>query len=245
MSSVPTPKKDSNRHESTEGKELQKILDSYKVLLDNQASERNLLLEKVNEITLASENVVQMDTKMDSLVNLLLDIKEQIIAISTIKSEIKIPENSSNRLDDKKIESVVKEVEREGEFLLSEISELKGKIESNEIEIVEKDIFINELNDQLELLAFEKSQLISKVENLNSLTEQWGEEIDLLQKLAVSDPRYKAIDTLKKHGSLSEIQLAFSMGTSIGQVKRYAEDLIKLQLIRRDSSGRYVWIGRE
>lgn len=245
MSSIPTPKKDTSRHDSTESKELKKILDSYRVLLDNQASERNLLLEKVNEITLASENVLQMDTKMDSLVNLLLDIKQQIIAISTIKSEIKIPENDNNKLDDKKIESVVKEVEREGEFLLTEISELKDKIENNEIEIVEKDKFINELNDQLELLAFEKSQLISKVENLNSLTEQWGEEIDLLQKLAVSDPRYKAIDTLKKHGSLSEIQLAFSMGTSIDQVKRYAEDLIKLQLIRRDSSGRYVWIGRE
>ena len=243
MSSVPTPKKNSNRYESAESKDLKKILDNYKVLLDNQASERNLLLEKVNEITLASENVSQMDSKMDSLVNLLLDIKQQIIAISSIKSEIKVADN--DKLDDKKIESVVKEVEKEGELLINEISGLKDKIANNEKEILEKDKFINELNDQLELLAFEKSQLISKVENLNTLTEEWGEEIDLLQKLAVSDPRYKAIDTLKKHGSLSEIQLAFSMGTSIGQVKRYADDLIKLELIRRDTSGRYVWIGSD
>ncbi len=224
------------------GDDIKHILENYKKLLKNQSIERNLLLDKVNEITQASKNVSQMDHKMDNLVKLLLDIKQQIVAISSIKSEIKIPNNDS-LIDEKQLEDIAVKIEEEGIDLSEKIINLQNELNSKERMIIEKDNFITELNEQLELLAFEKSQLVSKLNNLNEVTAEWNEQINMLQKLAVSDPRYKAIDTLKKHGMLSEIQLAFSMGTSIGQVKRYADDLIKLNLIKRDNNGRYVWIG--
>ncbi|MCY3411325.1 MAG: hypothetical protein INQ03_06780 [Candidatus Heimdallarchaeota archaeon] len=226
---------------SKEEEELRKLLDSYKELLDSQAQERNLLLEKVNEMTRSSENMNQMENKMDNLVQLLLDIKQQINAISSIKSEISLPQ--AVMTDDNQVNEMARQLNEEAQEMLDTISTLQERVEQREKEIQEKDNFINELNEQLELLSFEKSQLVSKINSLHQQSEEWGEQVEMLQKLAVSDPRYKAIETLKKHGNLSEIQLAFSMGTSIGQVKRYADDLIKLKLITRDSSGRYVWIG--
>lgn len=226
--------------------DIHKILSNYRKLLENQAKERDLLLRKVDEISVASKNTSQIDSKMNNLVKLLMDIKQQVIAISSLKSEIEFNESlGGGLLDDKEIESVAIQVEEEEKDLSDKISILEEEIEFKETLIDKKDDYITELNEQLELLAFEKSQLISKLDELSKETSEWGEQIDLLQKLAVSDPRYKAIDTLKKHGTLSEIQLAFSMGTSIGQVKRYAEDLIKLELIKRDSTGKYIWIGDE
>ncbi|NHJ31609.1 MAG: hypothetical protein FK732_01985 [Asgard group archaeon] len=98
---------------------------------------------------------------------------------------------------------------------------------------------------KLESVSDEKERLIVQLESLNSTISSWQGQLGLLQKLAASDPRYKVIGALKKHGSLSDIQLAFTMGTSIAQIRKYIDDLRELELVKKDNSGRYMWIGQD
>lgn len=227
--------------------EIRKILNDYWELLDIQKKERENLVLKVDEISSRVNDEAELTNKMDHLVTLLLDIKQQISSLYTPSRGPPVaPDTPKSKImaTDKQIDELSREVERRAELLDSEIATIQNTLKEREDEIMQKDLYIEELNNEIQVLANEKQQLLSKLEELNSVTSSKAGQLDLLQKLAESDPRYKAIDTLKRHGSLSEIQLAFSMGTSITQVRKYMDDLIKLGLVKKNKGGRFVWIGK-
>ena len=226
--------------------EFMTILNEYRGLLDVQAGEREELLIKVDDLSKQSESANQMDSKMDHLLNLLLDIRQQIGSITDNNPELPTRFTSEMNVmaSDEQIKELSDEIEMKGEALDGQIDLLQNQLKDTRSEIIDKNLYIENLNNQIQILADEKVQLILKLEELTNIANSWNKNIDLLQKLAKSDPRYKTINTLKKHGRLSEIQLAFSMGTSISQVRKYAEDLTNLGLVQKDKLGRYVWVGK-
>ncbi|MFV2014232.1 MAG: hypothetical protein ACC656_02290 [Candidatus Heimdallarchaeota archaeon] len=242
-------------------KKLSEILGEYKELLELQSTERQELLRQVDNLTQKTGDLSQLDNKIEHLVNLLAEIREQISAIATsvppeintevkTKKQLEVPnvEQYINKpkliASEEEIDSLAKEIESEATDLDEDINALTNLLENKTDELREKDINIEELNIELDSVSDEKERLASQLESLNSVIGSWEGQLNLLQKLAASDPRYKVIAALKKHGSLSDIQLAFTMGTSIGQIRKYIDDLRELELVRRDNSGRYVWIGK-
>ncbi len=235
---------DTDEIKSDEDK-LSQLLENYQELLAAQAEERKRLLEKVNELAVKSEKVGLLDNKIESLTKLLLDIKEQINAISDKNSKTISPVKSSKVVaSDEDIDHLSSEIEAKGKEMDERIEILEQLLEQKLAEGKEKDMHIEQLNERVKQLSREKNELAKKLEELSAVTSTWSGQLDLLQKLAKSDPRYKAIETLKRHGTLSDIQLAFSMGASIIQVKKYVEDLINLGLVKKDKVGRYMWIGK-
>lgn len=242
-------------------KKLSEILGEYKGLLELQATERQELLRQVDNLTQKAGNIDNLDNKIEHLVNLLTELREQISALATavpteINTEIKekkqlvVPsvEKYINKpkfvASEEEIKSLSKEIETEATTLDEDINALTTLVDNKSEELREKDTHIEKLNVDLESITDEKIRLAAQLESLNSVIGSWQGQLSLLQKLAASDPRYKVIAALKKHGSLSDIQLAFTMGTSIGQIRKYIDYLRELELVRRDNSGRYVWIGK-
>lgn len=259
-------KKLTNKDETTNGNEekLTEIISEYKELLDSQAVERKDLLTQVDNLAERTKHIDQIDSKIEHLVDLLTDIKGQISALSAI-DDSGIQEDNSTKTDKKKIsvpsvepflsppevatskeevEDFSKEIEEKTIDLDEDIKTLSELLDAKTLEIKQKDTFIAEINLRYENISDEKERLIVQLESLNSTIESWHGQLSLLQKLASSDPRYKVIGALKKHGSLSDIQLAFTMGTSIAQIRKYIDDLRDLELVRKDSSGRYTWSGQ-
>ncbi|MHA2098428.1 MAG: hypothetical protein ACW99A_07060 [Candidatus Kariarchaeaceae archaeon] len=250
-----------NSNLALKNQKLSEILVEYKDLLELQASERQDLLKQVDNLTHKAGSIDNLDNKIENLVGLLSDIREQISALSTT-----VPPDIKTKVDDTKqfrvpgvdqyinkpkviateeeVEGLEKDIQQAAENLDDEINALTNLVENKSDELRERDLHIEKLNDQLEGVSDEKERLASQLESLNSVIGSWQGQLSLLQKLAASDPRYKVIAALKKHGSLSDIQLAFTMGTSIGQIRKYIDDLKELELVRRDNTGRYVWIGK-
>ncbi|MHA2091998.1 MAG: hypothetical protein ACW98K_14185 [Candidatus Kariarchaeaceae archaeon] len=246
-------------------KKLMQIIEEYKGLLENQSQERRNLLKQVDNLSQRTEQMDGIDTKIEHLVNLLADIRQQISALSSIKVEKEgtgedmIQEAKANNVpsvgpflktpkvtaSEEEVEAFSVELENKADSLEEDVEALTGLLDSKNTELQNKDVFIDELNLKLESVSDEKERLIYQLESLNSTINSWQGQLSLLQKLAASDPRYKVIGALKKHGSLSDIQLAFTMGTSIGQIRKYIEDLRELELVRKDNSGRYIWVGQD
>jgi DNA repair exonuclease SbcCD ATPase subunit len=246
-------------------KKLMQIIEEYKGLLENQSQERRNLLKQVDNLSQRTEQMDGIDTKIEHLVNLLADIRQQISALSSIKVEKEgtgedmIQEAKANNVpsvgpflktpkvtaSEEEVEAFSVELENKADSLEEDVEALTGLLDSKNTEVQKKDVFIEELNLKLESVSDEKERLIYQLESLNSTINSWQGQLSLLQKLAASDPRYKVIGALKKHGSLSDIQLAFTMGTSIGQIRKYIEDLRELELVRKDNSGRYIWVGQD
>lgn len=234
-----------------EEEDLDLVIDEYRELLEIQAEERDGLLSQVEELSSQTDGVNLLDNKLDHLISLLQDVRNQISALSTASSTLITNSVEKNfepphiLAKEEEIEILEKEINKRAEFLDNKIKELTETLDFKQSEVNQKDEYIEQLNIKLETLASEKEQLANRLESLNSISDQWKGQLDLFQKLARTDPRYKTIDTLKRHGTLSEIQLAFSMGITINQIRKYAEDLIKLNLVQRDQMGRYKWVGKE
>ncbi|MHA2171183.1 MAG: hypothetical protein ACXAB7_14910 [Candidatus Kariarchaeaceae archaeon] len=246
-------------------KKLLQIIEEYKGLLENQSQERQNLLKQVDNLSQRTEQMDGIDHKIEHLVNLLADIRQQISALSSIQVEKEGVEEDTNQeakannvpsvspflktpkvtASEEEVESFSVELENKADSLEEDVEALTGLLDSKNSELHNKDVFIDELNLKLESVSDEKERLIYQLESLNSTINSWQGQLSLLQKLAASDPRYKVIGALKKHGSLSDIQLAFTMGTSIGQIRKYIEDLRELELVRKDNSGRYIWVGQD
>ncbi|MHA2403251.1 MAG: hypothetical protein ACXADH_09705 [Candidatus Kariarchaeaceae archaeon] len=246
-------------------KKLMQIIEEYKGLLENQSQERRNLLKQVDNLSQRTEQMDGIDNKIEHLVNLLADIRQQISALSSIQVEKEgteedmIQEAKANNVpsvgpflktpkvtaSEEEVEAFSVELENKADSLEEDVEALTGLLDSKNTELQNKDVFIDELNLKLESVSDEKERLIYQLESLNSTINSWQGQLSLLQKLAASDPRYKVIGALKKHGSLSDIQLAFTMGTSIGQIRKYIEDLRELELVRKDNSGRYIWVGQD
>jgi chromosome segregation ATPase len=228
---------------------IQTIIDDYQNLIEIQNQERKELLEKIDQLTHRTNEIENIDSRMQQFSALLMDIRQQIAALSKTKS-LPVPKTSSTPktnvlASQEEIDRLSKEVELKSTDLDQEISELMSMLDQKREEVNHKDVLISELNEKLDLLSEEKGRLAEELENLNSVIDSWKNQLDLLQKLAASDPRYRVIAALKKHGSLSDIQLAFTMGTSINQLRKYIEDLVELELVARNNAGRYVWIGKD
>ncbi|OLS27363.1 MAG: Chromosome partition protein Smc [Candidatus Heimdallarchaeota archaeon LC_2] len=242
-------------------KKLTSILHEYKGLLELQATERKDLLKQVDTLTQKTANFDNLDNKIENLVALLGGIREQISALSSTVPIVLDTEIKDNKLQvpgvekyinkptvvasEEEVEELAKQIETEADNLEDEVVTLTQLIENKTEELRERDVFIEEMNEKLEGVSDEKERLASQLDSLNSVIGSWQGQLNLLQKLAASDPRYKVIAALKKHGSLSDIQLAFTMGTSIGQIRKYIDDLRELELVRKDNSGRYIWIGNK
>lgn len=251
---------DPNDPESSD-KKLLAILGEYKDLLEFQAEERNQLLNQVETLTEKTDDINHIDNKLESLVSLLADIKNQISALSnavpskivpdelskvasTIPSVEKYIPKSAVLASEDDINSLSDDILTEADNLENDVVSLQGLIDTKVEELKEKDLFIEGQNQKLQGVTDEKERLALQLESMNSVIGSWQGQLNLLQKLAASDPRYKVIGSLKKHGSLSDIQLAFTMGTSISQIRKYIEDLKELELVRKDSTGRYIWVGQ-
>ena len=68
--------------------DFMRILNEYRDLLEIQAVEREELLTKVDDLSKQSDNASQIDSKMDHLLNLLLDIRQQIGSITDNNPEL-------------------------------------------------------------------------------------------------------------------------------------------------------------
>lgn len=215
----------------TEIDKIYQILSDYRGLLEKQSEEREKLLQEVEKLSKEAANVQSLDQKVENLTSLLLEMKNQL---GTLKQS-EIPQ----KID----ESVLKDRKNKKKDLDNEIKVLTELLKTKKEEVMEKDREISSLNEKMELLQNEKSQLVSKIEKLNEIIDSWKSQLDLLEKLALTDPRYKIIGTLKKHGGLTEIQLAFTLGSSIMQVKKFVAELKELGMISVDNMGRLVWKG--
>lgn len=248
-----------NLNDGSEGK-LLIILSEYKELLEYQADERKQLLNQVETLSDKTGEIDHIDKKLESLVNLLADIKNQISALSTTVPSKIVGETQTNSTkvpsvqpfinkpavlaSENEITDLSEDIINEADDLDNDVDSLNTLISSKQEEIQEKDVFIEQLNTKLQGITDEKERLALQLESMNSVIGSWQGQLNLLQKLAASDPRYKVIGALKKHGSLSDIQLAFTMGTSISQIRKYIEDLKELELVRKDATGRYEWVGQ-
>ena len=243
---------DKQQNQSTDiDEDLNSILEEYETLSNAQQTERQELLQRIDELTQRTQSLDNLDGKLEQFTSLLLDIRAQIAGITSSEGgsrRIHSPPSdpaSSVVASDKEIMELSTEVERKSKDLNDEIDSLSHLLDKKKKEIKEKDLNIEELNDRLELLTDEKGRLASELEQINSTLDSWRNQLELLQKLAASDPRYRVIESLKKHGTLSDIQLAFTMGTSINQLRKYIDDLIDLKLVKKAPNGRFVWTGRE
>ncbi len=209
------------------------ILSDYKRLLEKQSAERERLLQEVERLSNEAVSVHSLDRKVENLTSLLLEMKSQLSSFSqnTLSQETSkdIPLKSKKR--------------KRGKDLDDEVQVLSELLKTKKEEVLEKDREIAALNEKMEMLQNEKLQLITKIEQLNGIIDSWKSQLDLLEKLALTDPRYKIIGTLKKHGGLTEIQLAFTLGSSIMQVKKFVAELRELGLIQTDKAGRLIWSG--
>lgn len=239
---------------------INQILGEYKELLEIQSQERQELLEQFDQLSNRTNEFDNLDDKIEHLITLLADIRKQISALSDVghvelsnrikkEGDIRVPgvKDLITRphvlATEEQINNLSKEIEKEALNFDEEIQALTHLVDNKTEEIKDRDRVIDELNMKLESVSDEKERLTTQLENLNSVIGSWQGQLSLLQKLAASDPRYRVIGALKKHGSLSDIQLAFTMGTSISQIRKYIDDLRELELVAKDNAGRYQWIG--
>ncbi|MHA2503976.1 MAG: hypothetical protein ACXAE3_14040 [Candidatus Kariarchaeaceae archaeon] len=227
---------------------LLSLLDEYQDLAVEQQEERKALLDKIEELTKRTEKIDNMDLKLQQFLGILLEIKTQISGEPEAKDLVPRPKILSSPeilASEQQIEELEQEVESQHEKIDDEIDSLVLLLDKKKEQLQQKDQTIEELNDKLDMLTDEKGRLSAELENLNEVIDSWKNQLDLLQKLAASDPRYRVIEALKKHGTLSDIQLAFTMGTSINQLRKYIEDLIELKLVKKAPNGRFVWTGKD
>ncbi|MCH8908214.1 MAG: hypothetical protein IH840_14085, partial [Candidatus Heimdallarchaeota archaeon] len=200
---------DPNDPESSD-KKLLAILGEYKDLLEFQAEERNQLLNQVETLTEKTDDINHIDNKLESLVSLLADIKNQISALSnavpskivpdelskvasTIPSVEKYIPKSAVLASEDDINSLSDDILTEADNLENDVVSLQDLIDTKVEELKEKDLFIETQNQKLEGVTDEKERLALQLESMNSVIGSWQGQLNLLQKLAASDPRYKVI----------------------------------------------------
>ncbi len=203
-------------------REVKNALVEYKILLDQQSKEREMIIEELDKFTLATTNIGRLDEKIEIIRSLLLEMKTKFEGTSNFEL------TSLNDSNPDLVESK------------QDLSSLSALINEKAGEVQEKDSYIENLNHKIERLSSEKFELNNEIEKMNKAIENWKNQLELLEKLALTDPRYKIIGVLKKHEEMSEIQLAFTLGNSIIQVKKYLNELLELGLIQQLNNGKIV-----
>jgi len=215
----------------TSGLSRTKVLDEYYSLLKKQDYERKLLLDQINQL-ITAYNDPSMNEKSTGILEILREIKQQF------ESGGKKQKSDENNIKTSTSEIEIKFVEQ----LPPEIQVLHDLLESKKEEVLEKDQLIVEYNSEIESISAEKNSLIIELEKLNRIIESWKSQLEMLESMAKNDPRFLMIEALKSHDKLTEIQLAFALGTSISQIRRFTSDLLDMELVKIEKDGRIRWI---
>lgn len=215
----------------TSGLSRTKVLDEYYSLLKKQDYERKLLLDQINQL-ITAYNDSSMNEKSTGILEILREIKQQF------ESGGKKQKSDENNIKTSTSEIEIKFVEQ----LPPEIQVLHDLLESKREEVLEKDQLIVEYNSEIESISAEKNSLIIELEKLNRIIESWKSQHEMLESMAKNDPRFLMIEALKSHDKLTEIQLAFALGTSISQIRRFTSDLLDMELVKIEKDGRIRWI---
>ncbi len=225
---------DDNSEDFPQGYETtkQNVLEEYYTLLQKQDKERRLLLNQITSLIESYKSSESGNSKNEEILEILKEMKRQFesggkenqketisIKTSTITPDLEIVEN-----------------------LPEEIQVLHDLLESKKEEVLEKDRQIVEYNSEIEAIAIEKNSLIVELERLNQVIESWKNQLEMLESMAEGDPRFRMIEALKSHERLTEIQLAFALGTSISQVRKFINDLRDMELIKIEKDGRIRWV---
>jgi len=215
----------------TSGLSRTKVLDEYYSLLKKQDNERKLLLDQINQL-ITAYNDPSMNGKGSGILEILMEIKQQFES-----------GGKKQKSDENNIKTSTSEIEIEFvEQLPPEIQVLHDLLESKKEEVLEKDQLIVEYNSEIESISTEKNSLIIELEKLNRIIESWKSQLEMLESMAKNDPRFRMIEALKSHDKLTEIQLAFALGTSISQIRRFISDLLDMELVKIEKDGRIRWI---
>lgn len=204
------------------------VLQEYAKLLQKQSEEREVLLEQIERLLVQAHLAENVDTKVDNILKLLLELKHQYLGHEPQAPPLENPAPQVTITKDSGDE---------------EVKVLVDLLDEKKEEVSDKDNEIATLNEELERLAIEKSSLVGELEKLNQVIDNWKSQVNILEKLASSDPRYKIIRALRQHDALTEIQLAFTLGSSIMQIRKFVADLTELNLIQRRKDGKLIWIG--
>ena len=78
-------KKSESDLNTLDDKQLTQIIDDYRSLLDTQSSERKRLLDQVDKIYKKTDGFTSIDNKLENLVGLLKDLRQQIQGLSAVK----------------------------------------------------------------------------------------------------------------------------------------------------------------
>ncbi len=237
--------------------ELLRTIKGYKELVKAQQREREILLEHLSQISNQAVLDGEIFEKLNELSQMVKKLTEKIDSIDKKVSNSTVVISSANEIKndssfEKELEQALTPVdnkilvaaEEKIALLTSEIEKLSNKVRILQNELDKKDETIKTLNQKLELLVEEREQLRNELNRLNRLMMTWEQSISIIEKLAKTDPRYKVLNIVKKNKELNEIQLAFACGLSISELRKYVEDLRKLELVIVDGS-KIKWSGKD
>lgn len=217
---------------------LQKTLDQYNSLFKSQHEESEILRAELQEFKVQKGQAGVIESKLTELSKIMDRIQSSLTQFSSSSGEefVSSYTSLSKVLGDEKISSIIKQeasqIEIEISGLNTVIEQLVERIDTQEREILERDLGIGELNELISQLNEEKERLIHEIERLQYALDSWRQQLDVYTKLASTDPRFQILSNISKHGSLSEIQLAFMISVPITIVKEYLSHLEELHLVR-------------
>ncbi|MHA1911181.1 MAG: hypothetical protein ACTSYA_05745 [Candidatus Kariarchaeaceae archaeon] len=216
---------------------LQETLKQYNNLFKSQHKESEILRAELQEIKNQQGQTGVIEAKLSELSKIMDRIQGSLEQFSSASGEefVSSYASLSKVLGDEKISSIIKheasQIDIEISGLNTVIEQLVDRVDVQEGEILERDSGIGELNEIIIQLNEEKERLITEIERLQYSLDNWGQQLDIYTKLATTDPRFQILSNISKHGSLSEIQLAFMISEPITVVKDYLSQLKELNLV--------------
>jgi uncharacterized protein YhaN len=217
---------------------LQETLKQYNNLFKSQHKESEILRTELQEIKSQHDQTGVIESKLNELSKIMDRIQGSLEHFTSFSGEEYVSSftSLSKVLGDEKISSIisqeVSQIDVEISGLNTVIEQLVERLDEQDREIFERDSGIGELNEIISQLTEEKERLIHEIERLQYSLDNWRQQLDIYTRLATTDPRFQILSNISKHGSLSEIQLAFMISEPITIVKEYLSQLEELNLVR-------------
>ncbi|MCG3219407.1 MAG: hypothetical protein KAR35_10390 [Candidatus Heimdallarchaeota archaeon] len=228
----------SSKHLKKTIESLQDTLKQYNNLFKSQHKESRILRAELEEIKNQQGQTSVIESKLKDLSRIMDRIQGSLEQFTSNSGEEYASSfaSLSKVLGDEKISSIIKheasQIDIEISGLNTVIEQLVERIDDQETEIFDRDMGIGQLNEIITQLNEEKDRLIAEIERLNFSLDNWRQQLDIYTRLATSDPRFQILSNISKHGSLSEIQLAFMISVPITIVKEHLSHLEELNLVR-------------
>ena len=225
---------------------LQETLGQYNSLFKSQHKESEILRAELQEIKNQQGQAGVIESKLNELSKIMDRIQGSLEHFSSTSGEEYVSSYASlsKVLGDEKISSIIKQeasqIDVEISGLNTVIEQLVERIDDQEGEMLDRDRGIGDLNEMILQLNEEKERLITEIERLQFSLDNWSQQLDIYTKLATTDPRFQILSNISKHGSLSEIQLAFMISEPITIVKEYLSQLKELDLVRLEDNLVYL-----